>query len=91
MIKGDLARIREYKYDENSGSLPRYYYKCPFMSGDVVVVLKEIDWDITNSWHVLPTRYKVRNTENDKVFIITADKLEHITEVVTEEDTYFAW
>jgi len=78
---GDIAEV---VLGHNIGT--EYIFNlCPWTNeevsyGDIVVVIGQTDFDCD-----LPTRYKVRNTENDKTFYITYDKLKLINYAETSD------
>ena len=87
MEKGDLAEVVQ-GLNEGTSHIFKYltYLNEEVSYGDIVVILKPIPGKLNlNTMEYTPPLYKVRNTQNDKTFFITHDKLEPVTEMGTKD------
>jgi len=90
MMIGDLAIIED-KGDWVYAGTKRtdWPYNEDFNVGDVVYILDIYCSEVDDNLGFIPRRYKVRNTENDKVFNITWDKLDPIEVLSNDNYDYY--
>lgn len=85
---GDLATIDLSNCANDSTNGKFVFYNEDFKEHDIVVVEKKYSWGFNYLGNYYPDRFKVRNTQNGRTFVITWEKLQPIDEIVQGDYIY---